>query len=490
MCGGAATASVGHVTEHLTPVDATFLELEQRDEGAHMHIGAVMIFEPGPGGGAPPLARVREQLGARLGALPRYRQRLSSPRTGGLHWPTWEQDPKFDVRAHVGRARLPGRGTDADLIEWASAFFSQRLDRTRPLWEAIVVDGLSRGRWALATKTHHCMVDGVGSVDVATLMLDAEAHPQRRRRAGETDEVEPAGTGTRGRLGSLAGLPLRIAGAGARTLRLGLGAATHPQRAPERLREALHSSRALVEVLVRDEVMAAPASSLNVPIGGRRRLGVASVPLEDVKEIKRRLGGTVNDVVLAAATGGLRQLLLDRGESPPGQGLRAMVPVNIRAASERLALGNRITSLFVRLPVDQPDPVERYARQMEEAEWLKSGSQALGATTLLDLTGMAPPLVHSFLARSLFATRLFNVTITNVPGPQRPLYGFGTKLTAVWPLVPLAADHAVGIAAFSYDSRLFFTVNADYDAVPDLDVLIAGIRDSISELSVVHAASG
>jgi diacylglycerol O-acyltransferase / wax synthase len=476
--------SLGRMTEHLTPVDATFLELEQSDEGAHMHIGGVMIFEQQPGGGAPPLAKVRRQLEARLCSLPRYRQRLSSPRTGGLQWPTWEEDESFDINAHVRRARLPGRGTEADLVDWASSFFSERLDRTRPLWEAIVLDGLSGGRWALATKTHHCMVDGVGSVDVATLMLDAEPHPHPRRRAA-LEEAAPDDETDRGALASLLRLPLRVAGTVARLLRAGAGTATHPARA----REALHRSRALAEVLIRDEVVAAPPSSLNVPIRGRRRLGVVDVPLADVKDVKRRLGGTVNDVVLAAATGGLRDLLLGRGETPPAQGLRAMVPVNVRAASERLALGNRITSLFVRLPVGEPDPVERYARQMDEAEWLKSGSQALGATALLDLTGMAPPLVHSFMARSLFATRLFNVTITNVPGPQQPLYSFGSRLEAVWPLVPLAADHTVGIAVFSYDGTLFFTVNADYDAVPDLDVLTAGIRDSISELSAVGAAT-
>ena len=482
MRGPGPGPSLGRVTAHLTPVDATFLELEQRDEGAHMHIGGVMVFEERPSGGTPPLAEVRRQLEDRLGSLPRYRQRLSSPRTGGVRWPTWEADANFDIKAHVRRARLPGNGDDADLLEWASEFFSQRLDRTRPLWEAVVIDGLSDGRWALVTKTHHCMVDGVGSVDVATLMLDAEPAPATDRHA-----VEPAAYHEeRGLFGNLARIPERLAGAAVKTLLLNAGTSAPADRA----RDLLDRSKALAEVVVRDEVIAAPASSINVPIGGRRRLGVASVPLDEVKAIKRRMGGTVNDVVLAAAAGGLRRLLLERGESPPEGGLRAMVPVNVRKAGEHLALGNRITSLFVRLPVDEADPEDRYTRQMEEAEWLKSGSQALGATTLLDLTGLAPPLVHSFLARSLFATRLFNVTITNVPGPQQPLYAFGSRLTAVWPLVPLAADHTLGIAVFSYDGTLFFTVNADYDAVPDLDVLIGGIKDAISELSPAAAAAG
>jgi WS/DGAT/MGAT family acyltransferase len=219
-----------------------------------------------------------------------------------------------------------------------------------------------------------------------------------------------------------------------------------------------------------------------VAIGGKRRFAVAWVPLEELKETKRALGGTVNDVVLAIAASGLRRLLLARGERLPSHGLRAMVPVNLRSAGEELALGNRITSLFVHIPVDVEDPVERYERQMEEAERLKSGTQALGSTTLLDLTKHAPPVIHSFLARSLFATRLFNITITNVPGPQVTLYGLGSKLTDIWPLVPLAADHAVGLAVLSYDGRVFFALNADRDAMPDLDLLASGIEDGFAEL--------
>ena len=241
-------------------------------------------------------------------------------------------------------------------------------------------------------------------------------------------------------------------------------------------------SRALVELLVKDEVVAAPPSSINVPIGTGRRLAVISTPLPRLKEIKRALGGTVNDVVLAATAGGLRTLLDSRGDSPPPRGLRAMVPVNIRSAGERLALGNRITSLFVHLPVAESTPEGRYRRQMAEAESLKSGSQGTGSSTMIDLAGHAPPVLHSFLARGLFASRLFNVTITNVPGPQEPLYAFGSRLLSVWPIVPLAASHAVGLAVFSYDGRMYFCLNADRDAMPDLDVLASGISASLDDL--------
>jgi WS/DGAT/MGAT family acyltransferase len=228
--------------------------------------------------------------------------------------------------------------------------------------------------------------------------------------------------------------------------------------------------------------MAAPPSSINVPIGAHRVLAVTAVPLAQLKEIKLALGGTVNDVVLAAASGGLRTLMETRGEAPPRQGLRAMVPVNIRSAGDRLALGNRITSLFVHLPVAEETAMGRYSRQVDAAEGLKASTQGTGSSAMIDLAGHAPPVLHSFLARSLFASRLFNITITNVRGPQEPLYAFGARMLGVWPIVPLAADHAVGLAVFSYDGQLFFCLNADRDSMPDLDVLASGMSASLDEL--------
>jgi len=217
-------------------------------------------------------------------------------------------------------------------------------------------------------------------------------------------------------------------------------------------------------------------------MGAARDLAVVEVSLADLKRVKASLGGTVNDVVLAAMAGSLRRLLVERGEEPPAGGLRAMVPVNIRTAAEQLALGNKITSLFVGLPVGEADSRRRYELQMDEAERLKAGDQAIGSRGIIDLAAHAPPVLHTFLARSLFATRLFNVTITNVPGPQQTLYAFGSRMTAVWPLVPLAASHALGVAVFSYDGRVFFCFNVARDSVPDLDVAAAGLRESIDEL--------
>jgi WS/DGAT/MGAT family acyltransferase len=463
------------MAEQLSPLDATFLELEEANWAAHMHIGAVLVFEPRPVGRAPSDAEVSQQLEERIDELPRFRQRLSSPTTGGLSWPAWQTKERFRASSHVRRAGLPEPGGERELLDWAGEFFSERLDRTRPLWELVVIEGLSEGRWALATKTHHCLVDGVGSVDTAHLFLDTEPRPPAGRARRAFGVADSPAAGWSHAVGSLAALPVRIAGAGARLLGRGARAVRHP-------REMLERSRALTELVVRDELIAAPRTSLNVAIGAKRRIAVTGVPLAELKAIKTRLGGTVNDVVLATAAGGLRSLLLSRGESLPPQGLRAMVPVNIRAAGEELALGNRITSLFVHLPVDEEDPLARYRRQLEEAESLKAGSQTLGSSTLLDLTRHAPPIIHSFLARSLFASRLFNLTITNVPGPQVPLYAFGSRLTDVWPLVPLAAEHAVGLAVLSYDGRVFFALNTDRDSVPDLEVLANGLEEALAEL--------
>ena len=454
-------------TEQLSPLDATFLELEQADETAHMHIGAALVFDPLPGGGAPALDELQANLLERIGALPRYRQRLSEPHTGGLTWPNWEQDPDFDIRNHVRRAALP-EPTDDALLEWLGRFWSHRLDRLRPLWETVLVEGLPEGRWALCTKTHHCLVDGVGATDVGDVLLDISPDGQPASNGG------PATAGPEsvdGRGHGLLGVPLRIA-------REGADIARHPGR----LVDGLRRSAALAELILKDEVVAAPHSSLNRPIGTERRFEVVRVPLAQLKEIKTALGGTVNDVALTAVAGGLRQVLLARGEEPPRQGLRAMVPVNIRQAGDHLSLGNRITSLFVHLPVAVGDPLGRFEATLEEAESLKRGTQAVGGSTLIDVAGAAPPVIHSVIARSLFASRLFNVTVTNVPGRQYPLYAFGARLREVFPLVPIAAEHAVGIAIFSYDGNVVFGINADRDTMPDVELLRDGIEDALDSL--------
>jgi WS/DGAT/MGAT family acyltransferase len=254
-----------------------------------------------------------------------------------------------------------------------------------------------------------------------------------------------------------------------------LHAAAHP-------RESWERSRALTELIVRDELIGAPHTSLNVPIGSTRRFAIVNRPLAELKTIRGRLGGSINDVVLAACTTGLRRLMLARGEEPPRRGLRAMVPINVRQSTERLMLGNRISSLFVDLPVAVEGAHERYKRIAATTARLKTSGAAGGAEAMLDLAALAPPVLHATLARSLYATRLFNVTITNVPGPQIPLYAHGALLREVHPVVPLAAEHSVGIAIFSCNGLVTFGVIADRDSTPDLDVLTGGISDGIDEL--------
>jgi diacylglycerol O-acyltransferase len=448
------------MSDQLTALDATFLELEESDETAHMHVGSLVTFEPPADGRLPTLDELAEHLEERLTALPRYRQRLSERHTGGLHWPRWEDDPHFDIRNHLSRVALPAPGGEHELLEWVAEFWSQRLDRARPLWGLVLVEGLDGGHWAIATKTHHCMVDGVGSVDVALVMFDSDPHPPRTTWS---PPVVPIPAERPGLLRSWLGVLAQLAD-------------------PRNLPAIVQRTRRALSVVVRDEVVAAPHTSLNDPIGTHRRIAAVTADIEELKWIKRELGGTVNDVVLAAVTGGLRRLLAERGETPPDEGLRAMVPVNVRGATEHMALGNRVSSLFVRLPVSEPDPVARYLATRFETNKLKQTGEAEGSSAIVEFGALMPPALHAAVARSLFATRLFNVTVTNIPGPPETLYAFGCAMDQVFGLVPLAAAHAVGVAVVSYAGEVTFTIAADHDTVPDIDVFAAGVRESLAEL--------
>ena len=459
--------------ETLSALDATFLELEQVDQGALMSIGGTMVFDA-VDGRVPGVEELRELLAQRIGALPRYTQRLSAVRTGRFALPHWEADPHFEIRHHVRHAALPAPGGDRELCEWTADFFSHPLDRARPLWELVLLEGLEHGRWALAHKVHHCLVDGVGSVDLVDLLFDeqpgqathkdltttgAAKHPSRRPSIHPPEALAQA------------------AGAGAHASRGALHTALHP-------RDVLERSRALLDLLVHDELVGAPRTSLNVPIGQTRRFAlVRAGSLADLKACGRALGGSFNDVMLSACAGGLRRLLIERGESLPVQGLRAMVPVNIRVDAERRELGNRVSSLFVDLPVAEPIAAVRFAQIAGRTQRLKAGRAARGPTTMLDLAALAPPIVtEATVALTALSTRLFNVTITNVPGSPDPVYALGAPMREVLPIVPLAADHAVGIAILTYNGAVSIGINADCDSVPDLDVLARGIEDSLGEL--------
>jgi diacylglycerol O-acyltransferase len=463
------------VADHLTPLDAAFLELEEGDEAAHMHVGWAMVFEPRPDGGTPTLEEVHDLLDERLELLPRFRCRLSAPRTGALTWPAWEADEEFDVANHVRHATLPAPGGEAELHEWLGDFYSHRLDRAHPLWEMVLLDGLEDGRWSLVAKVHHCLVDGMSGSSVTTVILDAELEPDPGSKGVLADFGLVGGDEGGERRGALG----RIAD-GARA---GVDAALHPRK----LMPLLDRSHALADLLIRDELHGAPHTSLNVDIGGTRRYDATVAPLEDLKGIKRALGGTVNDVVLSATAGGLRRLFEQRGEEVADT-VRAMVPVSLRQASESLALGNRVSSLFVDLAVAEPDPLLRYRHISAAAADLKRAGQAGGADALMELAGLAPPAIHGVVARIAFAPRLFNLTITNVPGPPMTLYALGAPVRRVLPLVPIFAGHAVGVAAVSYDGEVTFGLNADRALVPDLGELRAGIEGSLDELRELAAS--
>jgi diacylglycerol O-acyltransferase len=462
--------------QRLSMLDTMFLDLEQHDDSAHMHIGAALIFDALPRGGTPDAEAVRDHVRERLGGLPRYAQRLSAPHAGPLTWLTWEPVDGFDLATHVHHATLPPPGGDAELREWLADFWSHRLDRHAPLWEMTLLDGLDGGRWALATKTHHCLVDGVGSWDIGYALLDLapDAPPPAAIAAASAPERQ-GDSGDGGAFWLTPGLVARGA-------RAGFGVARHP-------REALDRVRSAVDLLVREEIIAAPESSLNGELGGTRLFEVVRFALDDVKAVKRERGGTLNDVVLALCAGGLRQLLLSRGDALPEKGIRAQIPVNLRAQDREHALGNELTSLFVELPVAEPDPIVRYDTVVERAEAFKASTQGTGGKAIVDLADVSPPIVGDLLARPMFGgPRVFNLTITNVPGPQERLYAMGAPMVELLPLVPLFGGHAVGIAVISYAGQMVFGLNADRLAAPDVAVLAEGIERSFAELAVPATA--
>jgi diacylglycerol O-acyltransferase / wax synthase len=458
------------VADVLSALDETFLELEELEPGALMNIGAIMVFDPVGDGEAPTLSELRASRLESLAQLPRYVQRLSSTRTGRFARPSWEPAERFDIADHVHRAALPAPGGDPELFAWTGEFFSHPLDRTKPLWELVLIEGLEGGRWALASKIHHCLVDGVGSTGMMDVTMSRS--PEQAAPVVEAPWVAPNGEQSHHAIDPV----VQAATAGARAGSAVVHAALHPQ-------DALERSRSLASLLVREGLSGAARTSLNAPIGQDRRFAAVRVPLADLKEIGGRLDATVNDVALAVCASGLRRLLIERQEQLPARGLRAMVPVNVRDASDRSGLGNRVSSVFVELPVAEPLAAVRVRRIHEATSHLGASHAATGPTALLDLAGLAPPVVvRAALARTAFSTRLFAITITNVPGPRETLYAFGAPLREVHPIVPLAAEHAVGIAIFSYDGLVTLGINADARSMHDLDVLVQGIEHGIDEL--------
>ncbi len=462
--------------DRLTAVDASFIA--QEGPTAHMHVGAVMIFE----GTAPAYERLADHVRSRLHLVPRFRQKLAFPpvETGR---PLWIDDASFNLEYHVRDTALPAPGSEAQLRALAARVHSQALDRTKPLWEMWLVHGLEGGRFALITKTHHALVDGVSGVDLATVLFDLTPepapveHPDRAWTPQPTpSRLDMAARGVRG----LVSLPF---GTAARVV----AAASRPGEALQETREALEG---LGEV-VWAGMNPAPETPLNVEIGPHRRLVWVRQELADFKRVKNALGGTVNDVVLATVAGALQKWLRSRGVRTEGLELRALVPVSIRARDEHHQLGNRIAAMRGPLPVYVEDPVARLQVVRQAMDGLKDSKQALGAEVLAGVQALAPPTIFAQASRLNFSTRLFNLLVTNVPGPQLPLYVLGRRLEDLFPVAFLPKRHALAVAIMSYDGGMDFGLLGDYDAMPDLERIGELLDESLQELlAAADAAAG
>jgi diacylglycerol O-acyltransferase / wax synthase len=454
--------------DRLTGLDSSFLHLER--DRVHMHVAGAMVLE----GDAPAYGELVDQILSRLHLVPRYRQRLAFVPFGQGR-PVWVDDPHFNIGFHVRHTALPSPGGEAELRRLCGRVFSQEMDRSRPLWELWLVEGFADNRFALLSKTHHALVDGVSGVDIATVLFDTSPTPAPVGVGEDESEWVPRPLPSDAQLLADALLErATVPGEIARGIR-------HAFRVPRQVAMRLGRATVGVGALAR-VVQSAPPSPLNVRIGPHRRFSWVSADLRDLKHVKETLGGTVNDVVLAVVAGGLGRYLGRRGELPDDLTLRAMVPVSVRADLERGALGNRVAAMWAALPVSVQDPVQRLLMISREMDGVKRSGQAVGAQVLTGLTGFAPPTIVVQAARLQTRQRMFNLVITNVPGPQYPLYMLGRRLEAMYPMVPLAGGQALGVAIISYDGRLNFGLVADYDALPDLEDLIGDLGAAIAEL--------
>jgi diacylglycerol O-acyltransferase len=458
------------MADRLSALDVSFLYLE--GPTTPMHVGGLAVFEvPKDGFDYDKFAALLDQ---RISLVPRYRQRIKSV-PGHLASPVWVDDTEFDTSYHLRRSALPRPGSDEQLKELVARVQSRPLDRNRPLWEMYLVEGLSDGRFALITKTHHAMVDGISAIDIGQVILDVSPVPREipedlwmpRPEPGAASLVLDAVT-------ELVRRPTAVVD----TVRIGVNDA---RNAVAKVNRAVGGLLSAARVAARP----APTSALNATIGSQRRFAVARTNLDDYKTVRKQSGGTVNDVVLATVAGAIRGWLLSRGEPvTPATVVRAMVPVSVRSDSESGQWGNRVSSYLVDLPVGEPNPVVRLSQVSYAMKAHKESGQSVGAEALVALSGFAPPTLHAMGARaaSSFTRRLFNVIVTNVPGPQFPLYASGAKMLEMFPVVPLSGGQAVAIGLTSYDGGVYYGLNADRDAMYDADVLAALIEESLAEL--------
>ena len=459
--------------DRLTGLDSSFLHLER--DATHMHVAGCAVFE----GRAPAYEDLVEEIVSRLYLVPRYRQRLAFvPFDQGR--PVWVDDPHFKPTYHVRHTALPRPGGDEELKRLAGRVFSQALDRARPLWELWLVEGLAADRFALLSKTHHALVDGVSGVDIATVLFDSSPDPMPVAPPEHEWIARPLPTSSQ----LLADALLERATVPGEIVRGVRASLRGPRQVAERVGEAL----AGVGAMTWAGLQSAPPSPFNTRIGPHRRFTWVRGELADFKAVKNALGGTVNDVVLAAVAGTLGRYMRLHAYDTEDVELKAMVPVSVRADVERGALGNRVAAMWAPLPVGVTDPVARLWTISHAMEGIKDSGQAVGAQVLTTLTGFAPSTIVAQAARLQARQRLFNVVVTNVPGPQMPLYVLGRELEAVYPMVPLAENTALGIAIMSYNGQLNFGLTADYDALADVETLAEELRSSIDELVAAAGA--
>ena len=458
--------------DRLSTLDESFLRLESGS--AHMHVAALMIFK----GKAPDHDEFLDLVEGRLHLVPRYRQRLASVPFGQGR-PKWVDDPHLNLRYHVRASALPAPGSEDELRALAGRVFSQQLDRDKPLWELWLVHGVEGGRFAVMSKTLHALVDGIVGVDILTVLFDAEPKPDPDQ-ASEDGEFTPRPLPSGAQLLGEALLERAVTPAKA------LGTAASVARSPRRVAEAAVGTLGGLASMATSSLRPGSDTPYNQAIGPHRRFAWVRCSLGEVKQVKNALGCIVNDVMLATVAGALRRHLARRGVATDGLELKAMVPVSVRG--EGSAGGNEVTAVMARLPVAESDARRRLQAVQAEMDGLKEGGQAVGARALTELSGFGAPTVMSQAARLGAQQRVFNLVVTNVPGPQMPLYVLGRQLEDVFPLVPLTHRQALGVAIMSYNGAINFGLNADYDAIPDLDELAEDVRASLEELSAV--ASG
>ncbi len=466
--GGGREQAPAPNSDRLSSLDNLFLLSENCC--THMHVAVTAIFEAGPlrsHKGGVDGEQIRDYIRSRLHLIPRYRQRLAHFPLAGR--PRWVDDESFDIDYHVRHTSLPRPGNEQQLQWLVGSIKSQQLDRSKPLWETWIVEGLEGGRFALVTKAHHCMVDGMSGAALLEVLLQPE--PQA--------VVEPAlPFNPRPVPRALAILKEEMAW----RVRAPLALASRLVREPSDVLRKVGEGLSAVADLLPAGFHRASDTPLNGAVGPHRRFAWLEMTLAAVKAIKNRLGGTLNDVVLATVAGAVRRFLLGRGIDVSTIDFRALVPVSMRTSDERGTLGNRVAAWIVSLPVSEPNARERLADVCETTSRLKQSGQAAGTEILTSVTEWTGSALLSAAIQLAFRTRPFNLVVTNVPGPPFPLYLLGARMLAVYPQVPLFMNQNLGVALFSYAGTLYWGFNADRDRVPDLDGFVAAVQASFAEL--------